>query len=397
MISAADVPVVQPASAEATAHALADAAARRQNVVVRGGGTKWSWGRQPAGVDLILSTERLSRLLAHEEGDLTVDVEAGVTLRAVNEQLRSRNQWLPLESAFDAATIGGVLATNDAGALRHRFGTPRDLVIGMRLATTGGHVVRSGGHVVKNVAGYDLARLMTGSFGSLAVITSATFKLAPYPAAFGTLALAFSDAAAASAAAMALAATQLDPVALEVVLRTSRSAESLHVLMRFASTAAAVEAQIADAQRLAAGFAAVRIHHAIGADDDSIWRDHARRPWAGVGAVVRVSWLPASLPIVLEALVSMRSEGAGVELVARAGGGSGVLRIDAESQLQVKIVRELRERAAVFTSVTVLRAAADVTAMVDVWGSPGDTAALLAAVKRAFDPHGILNAERGPV
>ena len=101
---------------------------------------------------------------------------------------RAHGQWLPLDPPFaDAATIGGILATNDSGPLRHRYGTPRDLIIGVQLATTDGVLAKAGGQVVKNVAGYDLSKLVAGSFGSLAAIVSATFKLSPLPAASKTM------------------------------------------------------------------------------------------------------------------------------------------------------------------------------------------------------------------
>src|SRR5499427_9566622 len=136
----------------------------------------------------------LRRVLAHEHGDMTATVEAGATLRDVNRALARHGQWLPLDPPrADRATIGGILATNDSGPLRHRYGTPRDLVIGVQLATTDGVLSKAGGRVVKNVAGYDLSKLVAGSFGSLAAIVSATFKLAPIPAASKTLRIDLSE------------------------------------------------------------------------------------------------------------------------------------------------------------------------------------------------------------
>jgi glycolate oxidase FAD binding subunit len=124
--------------------------------VIRGGGSKLTWGRIPERIDLVLSTARLGDTLIHRDGDLTATVSAGVRLADLNTHLAEKGQWLPVESAFDATTIGGLIATNDAGPLRHRFGTPRDLLLGVTLALTDGRLVKSGGVVVKNVAGYDL-------------------------------------------------------------------------------------------------------------------------------------------------------------------------------------------------------------------------------------------------
>src|SRR4029079_17011760 len=104
----------------------------------------------------------------HRYGDLTATIESGARLTDVNRQLATHGQWLPVDSAFPAATIGGMVATNDSGPLRHRFGTPRALLIGVTLLWADGRIVKAGGTVVKNVAGYDLGRLVSGSFGSLA-------------------------------------------------------------------------------------------------------------------------------------------------------------------------------------------------------------------------------------
>ena len=116
---------------------------------------------------LVVSTAKLNTLLVHRHGDLTATAHAGVSLAQFNRELARHGQWLPIDSAFAAATIGGIVATNDSGPVRHRYGTPRDLLIGVTLALTDGRIVKAGGHVVKNVAGYDLGKLVSGSFGTL--------------------------------------------------------------------------------------------------------------------------------------------------------------------------------------------------------------------------------------
>src|SRR6185436_4129927 len=192
-----DPVLIRPSSAAEVAAALQRASEARQSIVIRGAGTKGDWGRTAGRIDAVLDMRRMNRILAHEHGDMTATIEAGASLREVNEALAVHGQMLPLDPPFaDRATIGGLLATNDSGPLRHRYGTPRDLVIGIQLATTDGILSKAGGQVVKNVAGYDLGKLVTGSFGSLAAIVSATFKLSPLPAASKTLWLDVPDAAA---------------------------------------------------------------------------------------------------------------------------------------------------------------------------------------------------------
>jgi glycolate oxidase FAD binding subunit len=144
---------IEPASAEDLAAALASAVRQHASVVIRGGGTKMGWGRTPAPVDMLLSTKRLNAVVAHEHADLTATIQAGARLADVNRALARHGQFLPIDSAFDEATIGGAVATNDSGPLRHRYGTPRDLLIGIRLALTDGRLIKAGGNVVKNVAG----------------------------------------------------------------------------------------------------------------------------------------------------------------------------------------------------------------------------------------------------
>src|SRR5258708_31197677 len=151
-------------------------------VIPRGGGTKLGWGNSPARADLILSTARLTEIIEHAWADLTVTVEAGCTLQRLQETLAEHGQRLALDPLWpEKATIGGMLSANDSGALRLRFGALRDLIIGATIALPDGTLASSGGKVVKNVAGYDLPKLVTGALGTLGVITRAVFRLHPLP------------------------------------------------------------------------------------------------------------------------------------------------------------------------------------------------------------------------
>jgi glycolate oxidase FAD binding subunit len=174
--------VVEPANELQLASALRLANDEHLAVIPRGGGTKLDWGRSPARADIVLSTARLNKILEHAASDLTVSVEAGVTIRELQFALARRNQRLAIDVLWPkSATIGGILSTNDSGALRLRFGSLRDLIIGVTIALPDGTLASSGGKVVKNVAGYDLPKLVTGAFGTLGVITRANFRLHPLP------------------------------------------------------------------------------------------------------------------------------------------------------------------------------------------------------------------------
>jgi glycolate dehydrogenase FAD-binding subunit len=384
--------VETPDSPQRLAAALASASQAGMQTIVSGGGTKLGWGRTPARVDLVISTSRLSAILAHRHGDLTATIQAGAALTAVNRELATRGQWLPIDTPFDEATIGGIIATNDAGPLRQRYGTARDLLIGVTLALADGRLVKAGGHVVKNVAGYDLGRFMSGSFGTLAAIVDATFKLLPIPAASRTVVARFGEPEMLGKAVAALRPTALEPIALDV--HVAPGAGEYWLLVRFATSPAATDAQIDAARALLGNHLAV----VTGNEERLLWTDHQRDVWRKPGAVVRVSWLPASLGDVLSALARItRSAGTPLELVGRAGVGAGFVRIEGDDPAQKAAIEQLRARTPLIDHVVVLRAAPAVKDAVDVWAVPSELDAVYRSLKRTFDPRGILNAGRGPI
>jgi glycolate oxidase FAD binding subunit len=225
-----------------------------------------------------LTTEGLDRILEHEAGDLTCTVEAGIRLSALQKALGEAGQRLSLDPPGDP-TIGALLAENGSGPLRHRFGAPRDLVLGVTLVLGDGTVASSGGKVVKNVAGYDLARLACGSRGRLALIARASFRLHPLPQVARTLAVESADVPAAVAA---LLRSRLQPSALDV----------LHpggVLVLFEGSACAVDAQVSAAQSLVGG----------GEVGDEAWETSRMRQAASHG---RVRFDPGRLAETLEGL-----------------------------------------------------------------------------------------------
>jgi glycolate dehydrogenase FAD-binding subunit len=388
--------VVEPETSADLAAAMAAASRDRLATVLRGGGTKLEWGRQPLAIDLAISTSRLNTLIVHRHADLTATAHAGVTLTQLNQELARYGQWLPIDSAFDGATIGGILASGDAGPLRHRYGTPRDLLIGVNLAMADGRLVKAGGHVVKNVAGYDLGKLITGSFGSLAGIADATFKLLPMPRASATLIAVYDDGERLGRDAQAILASQVEPIAVDVRV-ARRAAEvpthSYLLLVRIASSPSSVDAQIESAQRLVSS--ASRL--ARGDEEHAVWNEQVRGPWTDSGAVVRVAWLPAKLAEVVTLVEDVQKMAAGrVSVWGRVGAGAGFMTIDGDAMTQAAVVRRLRS--SVFVgNVTVLRASRELKSQVDVWSLPGGALKTMHALKQSFDPAGILNAGRGPI
>ncbi|HET9191651.1 MAG TPA: FAD-binding oxidoreductase [Vicinamibacterales bacterium] len=381
--------VAEPDSPQAFADTLKHASAERLATVIRGGGTKLAWGRQPASVDLVIATTRLTRVIAHRHGDLTATVQAGMTLRDLNVALSAERQWLPVDSAFDEATIGGIVATNDSGPSRHRNGTPRDLVIGITLALTDGRLVKAGGTVVKNVAGYDLGKLVSGSHGTLAGIVDVTFKLVPVPQSSATLVASYTDRGVFVRDVAALDASQIEPAAFDI--RADGGERPYQLKLRIATSPAARDAQIAAARTLVSGETIVLSDM----DERATWAAQLDTMSHG-DATVRFSWLPSRLAQVLTLLEEVRRvENAGVTFTGRVL-GAGVLRLTGDATALAAAVGKLRGSPDV-GNVVVLRGSHELKQRVDVWGPGRASDRVARAVKNAFDPAGILNAGRGPI
>jgi glycolate dehydrogenase FAD-binding subunit len=381
--------VALPESPEELAQILADASRDRQLIVLRGGGSKLGWGRVPSRVDLVIGTEKLNRLLAHRHGDMTVTAQAGLPLAELNRRVAEHRQYLPIESAFEPATIGGIVATNDSGPTRHRFGTPRDLLIGVTLAMTDGRLVKAGGTVVKNVAGYDLGKLVSGSHGTLAAIVDATFKLLPIPLASTTLVATYADGNALAHDVTVLSGSQVELSAFDMSVSTEGR---WILLMRMASSPAATAAQAAEARRLLTSPPAA----VTGDEERSLWGEQIRAPWADGGTVVRLSWLPSKLPAVVALISRIGQSACQVSTFTGRAIGSGLLRLEGADSAIAAAVGVLRQSDDV-GHVVVLRATPGLKSQVDVWGSASGTLDVARMLKHKFDPADILNAGRGPI
>lgn len=210
---------VRPTSELELRDALAAAAAARQPIALDGAGTKRRMARGPSGEPAVrLSTACLRRVLQYEPRDLTISVEAGLPFAELSALLAEHRQMIPFDPPyFDRATVGGVVAANTTGPRRRLYGTVRDFVIGMSFATLDGKLAKSGGMVVKNVAGFDMAKLMIGSFGTLAAMTVINFKIAPAPVETRTFVLRFDKAAQCIARRDAVLQSVLQPMAIDLL------------------------------------------------------------------------------------------------------------------------------------------------------------------------------------
>ncbi len=207
-----------PASANELAEALREAASGSRTLTVAGNDSKRLMSGPVPSSDLVISTSRLRRILHYEPNDLTISVEAGMPFPELQALLARRRQMIALDPPFSPqATIGGIIASNSSGPMRRAFGTARDLVIGMSFATLDGKIIQTGGMVVKNVAGLDMAKLMIGSFGTLAVITSINFRVHSLPAETRTFLFAFPNLDDALEKRDSILRSVLQPVAMDLV------------------------------------------------------------------------------------------------------------------------------------------------------------------------------------
>ena len=183
MPSQSDCAIDLPVTAAELAELVRSAHHTKSPLSVAGNQSKSDWGGCITGAKTTISTQKLDRLIDHAIGDLTVTVEAGMKFDRLQQILATAQQFLPLDPAYpDRATIGGIIATADAGSLRHRYGGVRDLLLGINFVRADGKMAKAGGRVVKNVAGYDMMKLFTGSYGTLGILTEVTFRVYPLPA-----------------------------------------------------------------------------------------------------------------------------------------------------------------------------------------------------------------------
>src|SRR4051812_39345428 len=208
--------VARPASTQQVSEVLRAAAAHGLTVIPRSRGTKMTWGMPPTSADVLVELSAMDRVLDHQAGDLIVETQAGVRLAELQAFVGKEGQRLVLDETVPGASVGGTLATNASGPQRVLVGTARDLLIGITVVRADGVVAKAGGRVVKNVAGYDLGKLMIGSFGTLAVITEALFRLHPEPRVQQWVSIEVDDPAAAHDAVQSVVHAQVVPAAIEV-------------------------------------------------------------------------------------------------------------------------------------------------------------------------------------
>ena len=359
-------------------------------VLLEGAGTSLDWAGRVEAPELVLETTGMQGLLTHNPGDMTASVRAGTPLAALQDALAEQGQWLALDppAASCGATVGGLLAAGDTGPSRLRYGGLRDLVIGVTLVLADGTVARSGGHVIKNVAGYDLAKLVHGSLGSLALVAEVVVRLHQRPASSLTLTGA-ADAAQATAAALALMASPLEPSAVEWVGEVAGG----QVLVRTDGTPATVDAASRALQALLAPLGVV-LRPLDAVDAAAAWSAHATAVLGDEDeTVLRVAGLPSDLAGVAgHAVTAAGRSGLSAALVSSAAVGTSTVRLRGPgAAAHADVLTAVRRHVLAAGGTVLLRQrSADLDVLVDALGPAPSTAPLLRRVKAQFDPTGRL-------
>lgn len=380
--------VARPGSAEEVIACLKICAELRAAVVPAGNMTWLGCGNSLRRADLVLSLSRMNKIIDYSPPDLTATVEAGLTLQDLKATTLRERQWLPLDPpGFGTATLGGVVSTNSSGALRLGFGTPRDYVIGLRLAHADGNESRSGGKVVKNVAGYDMNKLYVGSYGTLAIVTEITFKLRPLPERSSTLLITSKYRGPLFHIAKRVLISELLPASVVLARRVSTLPDDA-LLIRFIDSEASVANQVDSVLALLDGTSSAKILNETEAG--AIWAEIADIDQHSIG--VRFSVPISAVPAEFE-----KAFLAHLECVAAADIGTGIIRVafDTDEHLAVDQIKRLRVNAAAAGgALFVEKAPQSIMQMVDAWGDVGGTAALMRSLKERFDPQSMLSPGR---
>ncbi len=375
-------------------------------VVPWGGGTHQSIGHRPARYDLALDLRRLNRLLEHEPADMTATAQAGIRMADLQQGLGEHGQFLPLDAACGGgASLGGILASRLAGTLRCRYGTARDLVLGVRMAHADGTVTKAGAKVVKNATGYDMTKLYLGSQGTLGIILEATFRVYPRPAAEQSWCLPVADLETGQVLANRILTSHLIPNRVELLDGSAgRACLSLtygpSLLVSISGIPRALQAQAGDMVRLAeeSGSSPGEIP-----DPERTWEAVGDFPWVTEGpggAGLRATWRggvpPADCAKGMRAVQEATKPWAEAAIASSVAHGAlrGEFRAETVEALTGSLTASREVLTAVGGYLVVLDAPETVRHHVAVWGPPPEGFGVMKRLKAEFDPKGILNPGR---
>ena len=353
------------------------------------------WGNFIQDIQLIISTQKCDRLVEHAVGDLTVTAEAGMKLVDLQNILRSHNQFLPIDPSYaDTATLGGIVATGDAGSWRERYGGIRDMLLGISFVRADGAIAKAGGRVVKNVAGYDLMKLFTGAYGTLGIISQLTFRTFPIVSTSQTLLLT-GEAESIAQGVKIIRNSGLTSAAMDLLSREAIEQLGLKgdigLIVRWQSIPESIERQLEQVKAIATELNLTTNNYKEQAEVN-LWqkcanltnfpaRDTAVTCKLGIAPTMAVNFLQSK-------------EIVDNNITVRIHAGSGIGKLQA-NDLDRQIISKMRSRVEEnYGFLTILNAPKTIKQEVDVWGYRGNAISTMQAIKNQFDPQNIFNPNR---
>lgn len=380
--------VIAPGTAQEVAQVLQYCSSAGLAIVPRGGGSKLGLGNRPQKADLVLSTERLNRVIEHVWGDMTVIVEAGCTIDKLQRAVGEHGQRLAADPLWpEKCTVGGLLATADNGTLRIRYGGVRDLVLGVEVALPDGSLIKAGGKVVKNVAGYDLTKLVIGSLGTLGVITRAVFRLHPIPVATAT----YTTVLSSTAEATKLLLTVLDSSVVYTGLQVrAERAGHIAVDVRVEGIPESLQDQYEKLGKIAAGCT-------FAESSGDVWT--ARQDLfanAGNSIICKCNVLPSQIGLLCDAIFRHAQPAKVAATLVAQGTGVAEVRLDGADLTSILSVLNGARGEVEHLDGTLLveQCPTSIKESLDVWGTLKDAVPLMQQIKGKFDPARTLNPGR---
>ncbi len=390
--------LIFPQTIEALAEIVKQAAQQQWRMLICGNGSKLNWGKITQDIQLVISLQKCDRLIEHAVGDLTVTVEAGMKLQDLQTKLRSHNQFLPLDPSYADATLGGIVATADAGSWRQRYGGVRDLLLGISFVRADGAIAKAGGRVVKNVAGYDLMKLFTGAYGTLGILTQLTFRTYPLITTSETLLLT-GKAAQIAQASQIIRNSGLTPVAMDLLSNSVVNRLNLNLnlvtdmglIIRWQTIPESIKQQIEQLQAIAKQLN-LTINHYQEQGETNLWQNCTnltKIPHSDTAVTCKIGIAPTAAVNFLQ-LKQIIDRNIAVRV--HASSGIGQLQLDSAD---IAIIEQMRSHCQQNHGfLTILDAPKTLKQQTDIWGYSGNALKTMQALKNQFDPQNILNCDR---
>ena len=406
----APVSVIRPSTVDHLCNEVA--AANRDGVAVFpwGGGTQMSLGNKPQRSGIVVDTTALNRVVSHNSGDMTATFQAGATMQTVTEVLAQAGQFLAIDPPLPGkATVGGTLASGASGPTRWQFGHLRDTVIGMKVVQPDGRITKSGGQVVKNVSGYDMARLHIGGLGSLGIILEASFKLTPMPMYESTITARFQTVDRAVQCASEIFNSLVTPLAITTYNRVVSEAiaaderPGTYLAVRLGGRPRTLDRQVDEVSAICARYLAIDTDKAEGSGGSRLWRLLADFGWDPGSTPVlnlRVNALPNQVESIHNLLEGLRISNSEAAITSQPGFGTVEANWfvgDTSPDLGelAEIVQQVRTECAELNATAVVqKCPTDLKDLVDVWGGHPSGIGVMRRLKAQYDPNNTMNPGR---